>query len=50
MLLARPAPVTWWGASNGEWSFVPMMVPPSLESLFGPDVDVAEPYDRTPGP
>ena len=30
-----------------EWSFIPLMVPLPIESLFRPDVDVAEPYDRT---
>jgi hypothetical protein len=37
-------------AGHLEWLFVPMMAPLPLESLFGPDIDVAEPYDRTPGP
>jgi hypothetical protein len=37
-------------AGHLEWFFVPMMAPLPLESLFGPDVDVAEPYDRTPRP
>jgi hypothetical protein len=35
-------------AGHLEWFFVPMMAPLPLETLFGPDVDVAEPYDRTP--
>ncbi len=30
-----------------EWFFVPMMAPLPLESLFSPDVDVSEPFDRT---
>ena len=33
-----------------EWFFVPMMAPLPLESLFSPDVDVSEPFDRTPIP
>jgi hypothetical protein len=37
-------------AGHLEWFFVPMMAPLPLESLFGPDIDVAEPYDRTSGP
>jgi hypothetical protein len=37
-------------AGHLEWFFVPMMAPLPLESLFGPDIDVAEPYDRTPSP
>jgi hypothetical protein len=31
-----------------EWSFIPLMAPLPLESLFRPEIDVAEPYDRTP--
>jgi hypothetical protein len=31
-----------------EWSFVPLTAPLPPESLFGPEIDVAEPYDRTP--
>ena len=30
-----------------EWTFVPLIAPLPLESLFRTDVDVAEPYDRT---
>ena len=33
-----------------EWFFVPMMAPLPLESLFSPEVDVSEPFDRTPIP
>ncbi len=31
-----------------EWSFIPLEAPLPIESLFRPDVDVSEPYDRTP--
>jgi hypothetical protein len=37
-------------AGHIEWFFVPTMAPLPLENLFGPDIDVAEPYDRTPQP
>jgi hypothetical protein len=37
-------------AGHLEWFFVPTMAPLPLESLFGADIDVAEPYDRTPQP
>jgi hypothetical protein len=30
-----------------EWTFLPLMAPLPLESLFDPAVDVGEPYDRT---
>jgi hypothetical protein len=30
-----------------EWSFIPLMVPLPVESLFRDDVDIAQPYDRT---
>ncbi len=31
-----------------EWFFLPLAVPLPIESLFRADVDVDEPYDRTP--
>jgi len=31
-----------------EWTFVPLMAPLPLEALYRPEIDVAEPYDRTP--
>ena len=30
-----------------EWSFLPLAVPLPIESLFRPEIDVSEPYDRT---
>jgi hypothetical protein len=30
-----------------EWQFLPLTVPLPIESLFKPEIDVAEPYDRT---
>jgi hypothetical protein len=30
-----------------EWFFLPLMVPVPIENLFRPEIDVAEPYDRT---
>jgi hypothetical protein len=30
-----------------EWFFIPLTAPLPVESLFGDQVDVAEPYDRT---
>lgn len=30
-----------------EWFFLPMMVCLPIESLFRPEIDVGEPYDRT---
>lgn len=32
-----------------EWSFIALQVPLPLENLFRQDVDLNEPYDRTPG-
>jgi hypothetical protein len=31
-----------------EWFFIPLMAPLPIESLFRTDVDIGEPYDRTP--
>jgi hypothetical protein len=33
-----------------EWFFIPLDAPLPLEFLFAPDVDLAEPYDRTMSP
>jgi hypothetical protein len=33
-----------------EWVFLPIQVPLPVETLFKDDVDINEPYDRTPGP
>jgi RNA polymerase sigma-70 factor (TIGR02960 family) len=30
-----------------EWSFIPLMVPLPIESLFRSEIDIGEPYDRT---
>jgi len=30
-----------------EWFFIPLMAPVPIESLFRPEIDVNEPYDRT---
>ena len=30
-----------------EWEFIALMAPLPLETLFAPDIDVAEPLDRT---
>jgi len=30
-----------------EWTLIPLQVPLPIETLMSPDVDVAEPYDRT---
>lgn len=30
-----------------EWFFIPLRVPLPIESLFRPEIDVDEPYDRT---
>jgi hypothetical protein len=30
-----------------EWFFLPLAVPLPIESLFRPEIDVSEPYDRT---
>jgi hypothetical protein len=30
-----------------EWSFLPLMVPMPIESLFRSEIDVSPPYDRT---
>ena len=30
-----------------EWFFIPLMAPLPIESLFRPEIDVAQPYDRT---
>ncbi|WP_067828312.1 hypothetical protein [Nocardia inohanensis] len=30
-----------------EWTYVPVTAPLPLEALMSPEVDVAEPYDRT---
>jgi hypothetical protein len=32
-----------------EWSFIALQVPLPIETLFRPDVDLNEPYDRTLG-
>jgi hypothetical protein len=32
-----------------EWFFLPLAVPYPIESLFRPEIDVAEPFDRTAG-
>jgi hypothetical protein len=31
-----------------DWSFIPLQVPVPIETLFSSDVDVNQPYDRTP--
>jgi hypothetical protein len=31
-----------------EWFFIPLMAPLPIEGLFRTDVDIGEPYDRTP--
>jgi hypothetical protein len=31
-----------------DWSFIPLQVPVPIETLFRSDVDVDQPYDRTP--
>jgi hypothetical protein len=31
-----------------EWFLIPLMAPLPIESLFRPEIDVNEPYDRTP--
>lgn len=30
-----------------EWFFIPLTVPLPIESLFRPEIDVTEPFDRT---
>lgn len=30
-----------------EWFFIPLMAPLPIESLFRPEIDVEQPYDRT---
>ena len=30
-----------------EWFFIPLAAPLPIESLFRPEIDVSEPYDRT---
>jgi hypothetical protein len=30
-----------------EWSFLPLMAPLPIESLFRSEIDVTQPYDRT---
>jgi hypothetical protein len=30
-----------------EWFFIPLMIPLPIESLFRPEADTSEPYDRT---
>jgi hypothetical protein len=30
-----------------EWFFIPVMIPLPIETLFRPEVDIGEPYDRT---
>jgi hypothetical protein len=32
-----------------EWFFLPLTTPFPIESLFRPEIDVAEPLDRTAG-
>jgi hypothetical protein len=31
-----------------EWFFIPLMAPLPIESVFRSEIDVNEPYDRTP--
>ena len=31
-----------------EWFFIPLTAPLPVESLFRSEIDVSEPYDRTP--
>jgi len=31
-----------------EWFSIPLIAPLPIESLFRPEIDVNEPYDRTP--
>jgi hypothetical protein len=49
---ADAAPTTSQGSRRRvvEWVFLPIQVPLPVETLFRDDVDINEPYDRTPAP